>query len=295
MLSNSFNNRISVVIPTWRRSEQLSQVLELLLGCLPPPDEILVHVDAGDTETIPMLDSRFKQQVTWCQSSVRRGPGGGRNLLIQQARFPLVASFDDDSWPLDQGFFQTAVELMQKHPNAAVLSGEVTMRGEVAGEVADFVAEANCYESGACVLRRDAFLQTGMYLPLRYAYGMEEADVALQLLDAGWAILKTHKLRIYHDSDLNHHASPAINAAHITNTALLTFLRYPVLYWPLGLAQVANRIRFALRVGRHRGVLAGVLEIPDVIHRYWQARKPVRKATILRSRELARTNPAVTS
>lgn len=288
LLSNDIN--ISVVIPTWRRPEQLGQVLELLLGCTPPPDEILVHVDAGDAETIPMLESRFKQQVTWHQSSVRRGPGGGRNLLIQQARFPLVASFDDDSWPLDQDFFRVAAELMQANPNAAVLSGQVTMRGQMAAEVSDIVGEANCYESGACVLRREAFLQTGMYLPLRYAYGMEEADVALQLLDAGWTILKTHKLRVFHDSDLNHHASPAINAAHITNTALLTFLRYPVSYWPLGAAQVANRIRFALTVGRHRGVLAGVLGIPGIICQYWQARKPVRTTTILRSRKLARAN-----
>lgn len=287
MPSNSFSG-ISVVIPTWRRPEQLGQVLKLLLGCTPPPDEILVHVDAGDIETIPMLESRFKQQVIWHQSSVRRGPGGGRNLLIRQARFPLVASFDDDSWPLDQNFFQTAAELMREHPQAALLSGQVTMRGQIAPEASDFVSEANCYESGACVLRRDAFLQTGMYLPLRYAYGMEEADVALQLLDAGWTILKVHNLRVYHDSDLNHHASPAINAAHITNTALLTFLRYPVSYWPLGAVQVANRIRFALAVGRRRGVLAGLLAIPGMIHRYWQARKPVQRATILRSRQLAR-------
>ncbi len=286
---------ISVVIPTWRRPAQLGQVLALLLNCTPPPGEILVHVDAGDTETIPMLEARFERQVTWLQSSVRRGPGGGRNLLIQQARFSLVASFDDDSWPLDQNFFQTALELMQAHPNVAVLSGRVTMRGQASAEATDFIAEANCYESGACVLRRDAFLQTGMYLPLRYAYGMEEADVALQLLDNGWEILKAHKLRVYHDSDLNHHANPTINAAHITNTALLGFLRYPISYWPLGVAQVANRIRFALRVGRHRGVLAGVLRIPGVILNYWQARKPVRKATVLRSRELARTNRMVSS
>lgn len=284
-----------MVIPTWRRPEQLGQVLELLLNCTPPPDEILVHVDAGDTETVPMLEARFKHQVTWHRSLVRQGPGGGRNLLIQQARFPLVASFDDDSWPLDQDFFQTAAELMRRHPKAAVLSGQVTMRGQVAAEITDAIAEVSCYESGACVIRREAFLQTGMYLPLRYAYGMEEADVALQLLDAGWAILKTHKLRVYHDSDLNHHAGPAINAAHITNTALLTFLRYPISSWPLGAAQVANRIRFALRVGRRRGVLAGVLGIPGVIRRHWQARKPVRIATIKRSRRLARAGLTITS
>lgn len=295
--SNSFNNRghmlrdgVSVVIPTWRRPHQLGQVLEFLLACTPPPDEILVHVDAGDVETVPMLETRFRERVKWSQSPETRGPGGGRNLLIKEARFPIIVSFDDDSWPLDRDFFQTASALMSEHPKAAVLSGQVTMRGQNAMASAGSIIEANCYESGACVLRREAFLQTGMYLPLRYAYGMEEADVALQLLDAGWSILKVSGLRVYHDSDLNHHASLEINAAHITNTALLTFLRYPVSYWPLGMAQVLNRIRFALTVGRHRGVLAGLFAIPGAMRKYQPARKPVRRSTILRSRELARAN-----
>ena len=153
---------------------------------------------------------------------------------------------------------------MAEHPRAAVLTGQVTLRGQKVSNVDDSITETHCYENCACVLRREAFLQTNKYLPLRYAYGMEEADVALQLLDSGWSILKVPKLRVFHDSDLNHHSSAEVNASHITNAALLAFLRYPISYWPLGIAQVINRIRYALSVGRHRGLLMGLFSIPTM-------------------------------
>ena len=101
-------------------------------------------------------------------------------------------------------------------------------------------------------MRRDAFLVTRGYLPLHHAYGMEEADLALQFLDAGRELLYAPALRVYHDTRLEHHASEAVNAAHIRNTALLAYLRYPIPYWALGALQVLNRVRYAA----HRGPLA---------------------------------------
>lgn len=281
---------VSVVIPTWRRTDQLREALNRLLACRPAPAEILLHVDAGDEQTPVMLEAEFSGRVRWMQSTQTQGPGGGRNLLIAEARFPLIASFDDDSWPQDQDFFRTAASVMAEYPKAAILAGQVTLRGQATPNADGLITEANCFENCAVVLRREAFLQTGRYLPLRYAYGMEEADVALQLLDAGWSILNVPALRVYHDSDQNHHASPQVNAAHITNIALLTALRYPVFYWPLGIVQVLNRVRFAFAVGRRRGVLAGLLAIPGTVRKYWQARKPVQSATISRSRKLARAD-----
>ena len=53
-----------------------------------------------------------------------QGPGGGRNRLIREAACPLVASFDDDSWPLDADYFDVVAELFAAHPEAAVISAE---------------------------------------------------------------------------------------------------------------------------------------------------------------------------
>jgi GT2 family glycosyltransferase len=117
---------------------------------------------------------------------------------------------------------------------------------------------------------------------------MEEADVSLQLLDAGWSIVKTPALRVFHDSELTHHASPEVNAAHITNTALLAYLRYPFRYWPLGVAQVLNRVRYSLRRKRYDGIGSGMFKIPSIIWRHRKDRKPVKASTISHARRLAR-------
>ena len=301
----------------------MSRALDQILACRPVPAEVLVHVDAGDEQTKAALEGKYEESVRWFTSDRTQGPGGGRNVLIREAQSPLVASFDDDSWPLDADYFRVAAELFAAHPEAAVLSAEEVRLSSQKSEVRSQKSECKtnlrplasdlrplapdlrppisgpspfpvaCFQNCAAVLRRDAFLSTRGYLPLRQAYGMEEADVALQLLDAGRSILHTPDLRVFHDTALEHHADAAVNAAHICNTALMAYLRYPVGYWPLGALQVFNRVRYAAGVGRWRGIARGLCQIPGALWRYRKERKPMRAATIALSRRLARAEVEV--
>lgn len=280
-------SNISVVIPTYNRVEKLRVCLEKILLCVPLPSEIIIHIDAGDSETETFLLSQKYPLVSWISSSTTQGPGGGRNKLIKQAQFPLVASFDDDSWPLDPGYFQIASEVFDAYPQAAVLSAQ-EFRRNVEPKLKDsYIREISCFQNCACLIRRDAFLQTRGYLPLRYAYGMEEADVALQLLDTGWKILDVPSLQVYHDTQLEHHNTVAINSSHISNTALLAYLRYPIAAWPLGMMQVLNRVRYAASVGRWRGIPQGCWQIPHAIWQHRHHRQPVRPDTLKLSRQIA--------
>jgi GT2 family glycosyltransferase len=136
-------------------------------------------------------------------------------------------------------------------------------------------------------MRRSAFLQSLGYLPLEQAYGMEEADLALQLLDQGHSILRCPQLRVFHDTTPHRHADPATNAAHIRNTALLAFLRYPLSYWPLGIAQTARRVVYSLKCGRYRGIISGLASIPQTCWKSRHLRKPVHGNTVRLSRSLA--------
>ena len=279
---------ISAVIPTWRRPESLRRALEKCLACDPQPDEVLVHIDAHDDETAPMLEREFAGRARWVASLSTQGPGGGRNRLIREARHPAVASFDDDSWALDWDFFGVAAEVFSAHPAAAVLVGVEVRPGLEPQAREAAICETASFIGGACLLRRAAFLSTRGYVPLRYAYGLEETDMALQLLDAGWRILRVPALRVYHDSQTDHQNNAAVNAAHIRNTALLAFLRYPIRYWPLGVFQVFNRMRYAARLGRWRGMAAGFMQVPGAAWRYRSQRRPVRPSTVALSRGIAK-------
>lgn len=276
---------ISVIIPTWRRTERLLETLDILRTHGDAIGEILIHVDAGDTETVPAVAARYPQ-ANVLQASTSQGPGGARNRLLRESRGALVVSLDDDSYPIDGDFFAEVQACFARHPKAAVLAmsiihdnEDIIPRSETDREVADFVG---C----GCAYRREAFLQTDGYVPLHPAYGMEEADVALQLLDRGWQILQCGRLRVRHATDRGHQTSISVVSAHVRNTALLAFLRYPSQLALLGVAQVANRMKYSLGRGHVLGALLGALQIPGVLWTHRARRRAVARDTVTRIRAL---------
>jgi GT2 family glycosyltransferase len=282
--------KFSIAIPSFRRSASLKSCLSCLFNANPEPSEVLIHVDAGDDETPKLLAEHFSGQVRWVSASSTRGPGGGRNVLIEMSKTPWVVSFDDDSWPESPDFFQRLEQVIAANPKASVLAFSINVRGQKPTHLPTETLQASCFENCGCAIRREAFLQTAGFLPLRHAYGMEEADVSLQLLEKGWQILNVPDLWVYHDTGMEHHASPNVNAAQITNTALLAFLRYPIRLWPLGILQTLNRVKYAISVRRFRGILKGLWDIPLVCWKYRAARKPVKAETIHLARKL-RSSP----
>src|ERR1700724_2980001 len=153
------NAPVSVVIPTFNRSHKLIVTIQSLLNCNPQPAEIIVHVDGGDDRTASILRSKYRS-VRIIESAHRVGPGGGRNALIATASNEFVASFDDDSYPLDSDYFYTLVKYFDQYANVAVIAAVIVYEGEsvssstiAASWVADFVG---C----GCAYRRSAFLST---------------------------------------------------------------------------------------------------------------------------------------
>ena len=287
--------KLSVVIPTYNRLNNLKMCLEKILSYSILPSEIVIHIDAGDNVTQEMLEQLRLPLVRWISSETTQGPGGGRNKLIKAAKYPIIASFDDDSWPISPDYFQVALDNFARYPQAAVISAQEircnshSQSNLSKNERCDRVQEVACFQNCACLIRKEAFMQTAGYIPLRYAYGMEEADVALQILDKGWQIIEVPDLQVFHDTELEHHASPEINAAHIANTALLAYLRYPIQKMPLGIAQVLNRAKYAYSMGRYKGIGKGLLQAPQLIWKYRHRRSPVHLHTLIKSRQLSST------
>jgi GT2 family glycosyltransferase len=235
---------------------------------------MLVHVDGNQMRCATAISHAFPSVQVFC-SETCVGPGGARNKLIAAAKNQWVASFDDDSFPIDADYFDRARSLFEKFPTAAILCASVYHQGQRVGldtRMAEWVSD---FAGGACVYRRAAFLATSGYVPLPVAYGMEEVDLALRLHANGGRILKTPWLRVFHDTDLKHHAEPKVTAGSIANLVLLTYLRYPPVLWPVGFGQCAHRILWLLRNGRWRGISSGLLMIPGHLHSHRRYRQIV--------------------
>lgn len=270
---------VSAIVTAYRRVDQTLSTLDRILGCTPPPAEVLVHVDGAERACADAVRNAFPSvRVILSQDNI--GPGGGRNKLVEAASTPLVASFDDDSYPLDVDYFSRVASLFAEYPDAAVLAAKIFERGtsqdglgSAVGWVADFVGCGSAY-------RRSSYLEVGGYVPIPIAYGMEEVDLAIRLHARGAKVLYAESLRVFHDTSLERHANPMITAYSIANPALLAFLRYPPSLWPLGGAQVANRIRWLLTHGRGTGILRGLLSIPFHCWRYRAHRNPLPRSAV---------------
>lgn len=268
---------ISAIITAYDRIEQTLATLKVIQNCAPPPDEILLHVDGNRVACANAIREAFPA-VRVLLSHEQIGPGGGRNKLLAEATHGLVASFDDDSYPIDSDFFARVRELFAKHKDASVICAALFHRGETIAldeRKAEWTAD---FCGGACIFRRRAFLEAGGYVPLPVAYGMEEVDLALRLHSGGGKILTSSWLRVFHDTDLQRHGDPGVTAGSIANLALLAYLRYPVSLWSIGVWQCANRVLWLLRHGRHRGIWRGLTMIPAhlIAHRRHRRRLSIR-------------------
>src|SRR6185503_3402 len=199
----------------------------IIQSCVPAPDEVLVHVDANQVDCENAIRDAFPD-IRILRSADKVGPGGGRNKLMNAAQYEFVASFDDDSYPLDSDYFARALKLFEKFPDASVVCGVVYHMGEAIGLDEQRALWTADFLGAACVYRRAAFLEAGGYVPLPVAYGMEEVDLALRVHSRGGKILTSPWLRVFHNNDLRHHADPRVTASSIANLALLAYLRYPV-------------------------------------------------------------------
>jgi GT2 family glycosyltransferase len=199
---------------------------------------------------------------------------------VAAAQGEFIASFDDDSYPIDSDYFARALQIFAKVPEASLICAALYHVGESIGLDARSAQWTADFSGGACIFRRQAFLDAGGYVPLPVAYGMEEVDLAIRLHSQGGRILTTPWLRVFHNTDLKRHGDPRVTAGSIANLALLTYLRYPVSLWGIGVGQCANRLVWLLRHGRRRGILKGVTMIPAHLHANRGYRLPVSREAV---------------
>lgn len=270
---------VSAMVTAFDRVEQAIETIRRIMACEPRPAQVLVHVDDNRVSMADRLRAAHPG-VEVLISTARVGPGGGRNRMMAAASGDLVASFDDDSYPIDTDFFERARQIFERFTGASVVTGRVIHAHESMAAAEPTAAWIADFSGGACVYRRAHYLDAGGYVPLPMAYGMEEVDLALRLHARGRRILRTEWLRVHHDTDLARHADADVTAASLANIALLAYLRYPVALWGIGALQLANRLQWLLRNGRQRGIVSGVLSAMPLMLAHRSRREPLDGAAI---------------
>jgi GT2 family glycosyltransferase len=281
---------IAVVIPTFNRGDAVLLTLKRVFACRPTPAEVWVHIDGGDDRLAASLARQYPA-VRVLASPARLGPGGGRDRCLKACSTPYAVSFDDDSYPFDPDFFAVAFELLNENPQAAIINASIWHRHQPVKPREARLTRCVSYTGCGHAIRLSAYRDIRGYLPRPVAYGMEESDIALQLFAAGWTMLESGQLRVFHDTELRHHDSAEIVAGTAANVALFVFLNYPVLLWSWGLVQLGNFVGYCLRAGRSGGLLSGLSRIPADCYRHRAYRQPVALSTVVKFLRLRRSEP----
>ncbi|MCF7785954.1 MAG: glycosyltransferase [Prosthecobacter sp.] len=265
---------ISVAVPTCRRFAQLRVTLQRLHACLPPPAEILVHLDGNDGALRDLVQIEFPG-VRLLHSEILMGPGGARNRMMQEARYSWVAHFDDDSFPNDIDYFARAWSLITRLPETAVFCASIL---PMESHDAQGLWLQAVYPGCGHLMSRDWFLRTRGYLPIPIAYNLEEVDVGIQLHAMGGRCLQSGELRVFHDHLPPVREDEKTQVGMMINTVLFPLLRYPLPLLPQACGSVMRRLfRLAWRQ-EWRVITRALCMLPAAIRRYLPQRAPVSTA-----------------
>jgi len=242
--------RVSVMITTSNRLEELQRTLQMLGKLDPAPDEVLVTADGCTDGTAEFLSAM--PNVKFVGNQPARGSVASRDRMIREARGELVLALDDDSYPEQLDCIARFVPLFEQRSNLAVL--HFPQRTD---EYPDTVAQMDfghekltrSFANSGAVLHRSTYLELAGFEP-RFYHMYEEPDYGLQCLAAGYDVVLSPIVTIRHHYSGRARDEIRVHHRHARNEFWSSLMRCPfpfalgVLGW-----RVASQFRYACRRG----------------------------------------------
>jgi len=204
--------KVSFIIITYHRGPLLLQCLQSIYEQtnLPYPCEVIVIDNGGDVNVPSQENPNFHLRVEKPEANL--GVAGGRNLGMRYAQGEYWIILDDDAtWHdnldaarlikhLDDDPTCGAVAIQILDPDGRQVETLLTHPDKASVRDTAQPVEVPYFYGGGHILRAKAVQQVGDY-PERFFYAMEEIDLALRLIDAGYRILYDPAVAAYHHTN----------------------------------------------------------------------------------------------
>jgi GT2 family glycosyltransferase len=239
----------AIMITTHNRCADLRRTCAALTSLSPPPDEVLICADGCTDGTLSMVRREFPGFVV-LENDKRQGSVASRDRMLRLATSDVVISLDDDSYPIDRDFLTRLRNVLEHHPEAAVISFAAIREQDCRGRAAPSRDECRgryvaAYANCGAAMRRDVYLRLAGF-PTFFRHGYEEPDYALQCYAAGRAVWFEPDLVVrHHMSGVNRHVGRR-QRLHARNELWSVLLRCPWPYLPaVALFRVWRQLRYA--------------------------------------------------
>lgn len=88
--------RISIIIPTYNRPDQLNRAIRSILNQHYQNFEIIIVDDGSETDTLGVVEKFDDSRLTYIKHDTNRGGSAARNTGISSSRGEFIAFLDDD-------------------------------------------------------------------------------------------------------------------------------------------------------------------------------------------------------
>lgn len=286
----------SIVIVSKNRKSELDKTLSIIENLIDfSENEILVFLD-GCTDDSYLLTAKY-QNVKWFLSKNGIGASAARKQLYLNAKGKILIGFDDDAHPLNKNFIELTKSFFIENKNLSILAFE-EIRGVFAS---DFEALKNSKvqkndhftaEFVGCgfALRNEYYQNTNGFPDWIDIYG-EEACVSIELLNKGYDIIRTQKIKVNHRVDNHKRMLAGKNyfrfGKQLKNETFFFLVYYPnpinkiiKLYWH-------NFIKYGIKDWHYFKIyILTIFKVLFLIPTILKFRNPVEKATIFKRESL---------
>jgi GT2 family glycosyltransferase len=278
---------VVVGISTCNRAGILPKAITSALTQNYPNIRIFVTDDASTDDT-PSIHSDFPD-ATWWRFEVRQGYVTARNRIIFSSHENYYVSLDDDAWFLRGDEIALAVDLLERQPKVAAVAFDIVSpdRPQAGPRGTNFFV--SMFIGCGHVLRLSTVKSLGGYSVFPGAYGVEEKDLCLRLIDAGYEIVQMQGVEVWHDKTMTARDLASQHASGVCNDLTFTLGRFPLLLlFPMLGYKVASHLLFAVRHSLVGPCLEGLRNFARAGWGAWRSRRPVRMVSLARYRALSR-------
>jgi GT2 family glycosyltransferase len=228
--------------------------------------------------------------VQWTRSSATQGYMAARNCWMLDARADYFVSLDDDAWFLQGDEVALAMDCLERNPSVAAIAFDILSPDRPDPKPRGTPRPTATFIGCGHMLRLSALRTVGVYdIPLG-AYGGEEKDLCLRLLDADFQTVLLTGTHVWHDKSPLERIFPMQFRSLVCNDLVFTIRRTPAFLLPVAVAvKVVQHFRFAWSRRLMSPCLAGFGLLIGSLGQVWRSRRPVRLSTLRAFMKLSRT------
>lgn len=222
------DSKISIMITTKNRRDELLRTLKVLKQLNPSPFEVLITADGCTDDTAEVVGVELPEAVLFV-NEVSLGSVGSRARMMRVAEGDLVLSLDDDSYPEQMDCLATLAMVFEGNPRLAVAT--FPQRTDEYPETLtqkDFGVRRpirSFPNSGACFRAYTYRQLAGFETVFFHAY--EETDYALQCIASNWDIVLVPEITIRHHFTRVMRSEIRTHQRHARNELWSTLMRCP--------------------------------------------------------------------